>query len=116
MNPFLLITGFGILLWIFSNPTKPATPPALNPADYAGDAASMIKAAMQQVALELAQAGQMAAARVYAEQSANPPPGTAARALERVADEFFPTAPAISAKLRALAAAIYVSPPKGNNP
>jgi len=70
--------------------------------------------AMIQVSREMEALGQTATAKVYMEQATNPPPGTVARALQHVADEFDKYgSPALATKLRAVQKQIYTDPIPG---
>lgn len=114
---FFLITtvafiGAG-LLTAKMTPAKPGLQTtAPRPEDFASTANGVLAMqAMLQMAKEMQALGQVNTAKVYADQASNPPPGTAARALEHVADEFeksgeFP----LAQKLRSVASQIYQPP------
>lgn len=115
---FFLITtaafiGAGILTAKMT-PAKPGpTTTAPRPDDFASSANGVLAMqAMLQMAKEMQALGQTNTAKVYADQATNPPPGTAARALQHVADEFEKTGEfALAQKLRAAAAQIYQPTP-----
>lgn len=96
-----------------SPPKKPEVPPyAPRSSDYSSEDPKMLaSAAMVQMSREMQALGQEASAKIYMDQSSNPPPGTASRALQHVADEFQKYGdPALATKLRSIAAQIYTEP------
>lgn len=103
------------LAFFMSKPAASATPPppyAPRAADFdTEDEKTLITNAMLQMSKELQAFDQAAAANVYLDQSASPPPGTASRALQHVAEGLMKLGhPRNVAKLRALAKKIYTDP------
>ena len=115
----LLVTAFafvgaGILTAKMTPPAKkPELPPyAPRDADFQSDDSRTLQMmAMIQMSREMSALGQTNSAKVYMDEASNPPPGTASRALQHVADEFQTAGNlALATKLRKLAASIYNEP------
>lgn len=118
MNLFV-IAALGIAGYMIysSSEKKPAAKPSHAPrtADFeSNDPRVLATNAMIQMSREMEALGQSATAKIYMEQASNPPPGTAARALQHIADEFDKYgSPAYAVKLRAVQKQIYTDPIPG---
>jgi len=87
----IVALGVVVVASKFTNPPPPKPPPVTpTPKDTDFDATDeklLIRNAMLQMSREMDAVGWTDAARVYESQALSAPPGTAMRALQRVADE-----------------------------
>lgn len=116
-QPWLKVLVIGAGLWLLTSISgpkdqKPKPKPVL-PMPLADDFASddpdvLAMAAMLRMSREMEAAGWTDAARVYREQASAPFPGTVARALDHIADEFAQARnDALALKLKRVARSFY---------
>lgn len=118
-QPWLKVLAIGAGLWLLTSISgpkdqkpkpKPVLPmPELLASDFASDDPNVLAmAAMLRMSREMEAVGWTDAARVYREQASAPFPGTVARALDHIADEFAQARnDALALKLKLVAKSFY---------